>query len=102
MQNIRTQIYLPEDLRRDIDKYRSETGQTLAAYLREAAEEKVKKSKRRKTDLKKLVDEIFAKPIISKEKAEQWIREIREERKAHDKRLKQRWSKAFQKANVPS
>ena len=34
----RTQIYLPEDLRQEIDRQRRLTGESLAEYLRSAAE----------------------------------------------------------------
>lgn len=57
-QNLRTQIYLPRDLRGEIDKQRAQTGESLAEYLRKAAEEKVKKDKKRGIDLKSLAEEV--------------------------------------------
>jgi len=61
--SLRTQIYLPKDLREQIDKDRLVTGESLAEYLRKAAKLRVKKEKKKKQDLKKLVEEIFSKPI---------------------------------------
>ncbi len=56
---LRTQIYLPEDLRKEIDRARSLSGETRAEYLRKAAEEKLKKDKKKKADLKKLAEEVI-------------------------------------------
>lgn len=81
----RTQIYLPEDLRREIDRSRRESGESLAQYLRKAAEQRLKTGKKRKTDLKKLVDLLGS---VSKEESGwkginvmEWQREIRKDRK---------------------
>ncbi|MBI2086243.1 hypothetical protein HYT74_02795 [Candidatus Daviesbacteria bacterium] len=84
MQNIRTQIYLPEDLRQEIDKQRYQTGESLAQYLRTAAEERVKINKKRKVELKKLADELGKE--VKKSGWEgidvlKWQREIRKDRK---------------------
>lgn len=85
MQNIRTQIYLPADLRQEIDKQLHQTGESLAEYLRKAAEQRLKAGKKRKVDLKKL-----AELLGSVSKAEsgwkginvmEWQREIRKDRK---------------------
>lgn len=85
MQNIRTQIYLPEDLRQEIDKQRHQTGESLAEYLRKAAEQRLKAGKKRKADLKKLADLLGS---VSKEESGwkginvmEWQREIRKDRK---------------------
>ena len=81
---LRTQIYLPEDLREKIDEQRAQTGESLSDYLREAAKERVVKTKERKEGLKKLAKEVL-KPVkksgwdgvdITK-----WQREIRKDRK---------------------
>jgi len=81
---LRTQIYLPEDLREKIDKERARSGESLADYLRKAAEERVEKSQNRKEDLKKLAKEIF-KPVKKSGwenvDAVKWQREIRRDRK---------------------
>lgn len=54
---LRTQIYLPEDLKEEIDSARRFTGESLSDYLRKAALERTKKDKKRKVDLKKLAKE---------------------------------------------
>lgn len=55
----RTQIYLSEELREEIDKLRRGSGESLAEFLRKAAEEKIAMSKKKKVDLKKLADEFI-------------------------------------------
>lgn len=94
MQNIRTQIYLPEDLRQQIDRDRSKSGESLAQYLRKAAEQRLEKQRTEKADLKKLADEVIGSLKISQVEAEEWIKEIREDRKSSDKRLEKRWAEA--------
>lgn len=100
----RTQIYLPQELRKEIDRQRSLTGESLAEYLRQAAEARLKKDKSRKADLKKLADEVIGslKGTIIKEEAVQWIKEIREDRRLADERLDKRWVKAHKKKHVSS
>ena len=85
MQNIRTQIYLPEDLRQEIDRQRRQTGESLAQYLRKAAEQRLKVGKKKKAKLKKLADLLGS---VSKEESGwkginimEWQREIRKDRK---------------------
>lgn len=89
----RTQIYLPYDLRREIDKARALSGESLAEYLRKGAEIKLKQDKKRKADLKKLADEVIGSLKISDDEAKQWIKEIREDRRLSDERLEKRWVK---------
>jgi len=81
---LRTQIYLPEDLRRKIDKHRSPK-QSLSGFIRKASEEKVEKEEKGKTNLKKLADEIFEGLDPKKSgwadiDAVEWQREIRQDR----------------------
>lgn len=98
---LRTQIYLPEDLRHEIDRDRREEGESLAEYLRKAAQERLAKRKRKKADLKKLADMIKnMMPTRTKKEAEEWIKEIREDRRLSDERLERRWAEASKKANV--
>lgn len=81
---LRTQIYLPEDLRREIDSARRFTGESLSDYLRKAAAERTKKDKKRKVDLKKLAKEITAgveKSGWEGIDVNKWQREIRKDRK---------------------
>lgn len=90
----RTQIYLPEQLRAEIDKNRRESGESLAEYLRKAAEKRIKTDKKKKTDLKKLAEEVIGSLKISQKEAEKWIREVREDRRLTDERLEKRWAQA--------
>ncbi len=90
----RTQIYLPEELRREVDVLRRETNERLAQYAREAINDRVKKDKKKKVDLKKLAMEVIGSLKISQEEANEWIREIREDRKLSDERLERRWADA--------
>lgn len=80
----RTQIYLPKDLRQAIDRDRREQKESLAEYLRKAAEERLARRKKQKTDLKKLAEEFTAG--VTKSGWEgidvlKWQREIRKDRK---------------------
>lgn len=80
----RTQIYLPEDLREEIDRLRKAHGESLADYLREAAKERVKKDKKRKIDLKKLAEEVTSgvkKSGWEDIDIDKWQRELRKDRK---------------------
>ena len=96
----RTQIYLPEELRREIDAARRWSGKSLSDYLREAAEEKTVKDKKEKEKYKKLAKSFmeFAKSNPrTKESAEAWTRQVREDRKREDKHWLKRWSEAINK-----
>lgn len=95
----RTQIYLPSDLRQEIDRQRRQSGESLADYLREAAKERVEKEKKRKADLKKLAEEVIGSLKISEKEANEWIREIREDRRLSDERLEKRWAQAQTRRN---
>lgn len=80
----RTQIYLPEELRKEIDKYRNAKGESLAEYIRKATEVRVRKHKQEKKDLQKLAAEITSG--VKKSGWEdidviKWQREIRKDRK---------------------
>lgn len=88
----RTQIYLPEDLRREIDKNRRESGESLAEYMRKAAKKRIEEDQKKKADLKKLADEVIGSLKISQKEAEEWIEEIREDRRLADERLEKRWA----------
>lgn len=81
---LRTQIYLPSDLRQEIDRQRRQTGESLAEYVRKAAEERAKVGKRRKAELKKLAEDLGKG--VKKSGWEgidvlKWQREIRKDRK---------------------
>lgn len=92
---LRTQIYLPEELRAAINKHRTH-GESLSDYMRRAAAERVRKDESKKQDLAKLADEIFgiAKGTRTKEESEAWIEEIQRDRRLHDERLMKRWERA--------
>lgn len=80
---LRTQIYLPEDLRRKIDKARS-ADESLSEYIRKSLEEKVKKEEKQKVDLKKLAKDVTSGVKISGWEGidvVSWQREIRQDRK---------------------
>lgn len=55
----RTQILIPRNLREEIEKHRSVTGETLSEYLRRSAIERIAREKKKKADLKKLADEVI-------------------------------------------
>ena len=89
----RTQIYLPDSLRREIDNYRVISGDSLAGFLREAAVEHLKRKKKRKEDLKNLADQLGSlSGTRTRREANQWIKEIREDRRLSDERLEKRWA----------
>ncbi len=82
----RTQIYLPEELRREIDMSRRRSGESLAEYMREAAKQRVEKQKKEKTDLKKLAEKVVGSVDPKKSgwygiDIDKWQREIRKDRK---------------------
>ena len=91
--SLRTQIYLPEELRKEIDSERFITGESLAGYLRKAAAERVEKERKKKLDLSRLAEETVGslKGYRSDEEIRRWLREIKEERTASDRRLKRDW-----------
>ena len=97
---LRTQIYLPEELRKEIDAARSWRGESLSDYLREAAKEKTAKDKKEKEKYKQLAKRImeFAKNNSrTKESAEAWVKEIREDRRKEDEHWEKRWEEAIRK-----
>ena len=97
---LRTQIYLPEGLRKEIDSARRWSGKSLSDYLREAAKEKTVKDKKEKEKYKKLANNFmeFAKSNPrTKESAEAWVRQIREDRKREDDHWLKRWGEAISK-----
>lgn len=80
----RTQIYLPSDLRREIDRQRHMKGESMAEYTRKALEDRIKREKKEKADLKKLAEEFTSG--VTKSGWEgidvlKWQREIRKDRK---------------------
>lgn len=92
-QSQRTQIYLPYDLRREVDKARALSGQSLAEYTRKALERSLLREKATRGDLRKLANQVIGSLKISQDEAKKWVREIREDRKRSDERLEARWAK---------
>lgn len=89
----RTQIYLPLDLRKEIDKQRRLTGESLGEYMRLATQERLKREKRRKKDLAKLAKLVASlKPTQTKKEILEWEKEIRRDREESDKRMEERWN----------
>lgn len=80
---LRTQIYLPENLRKEIDMHRA-SNESLSKYLRKAAEEKLIKDKKRTVDLKKLAKDVTSGVRVSGWEGIdviEWQRKIRKDRK---------------------
>lgn len=82
---LRTQIYLPEKLRREIDKQRAQTGESLSDYVRKAAEKRVQRNKKRKKSAQAVIREVLASMDPKKSgwrdvDVLEWQREIREDR----------------------
>lgn len=79
----RTQIYLPTELRREIDRRRAISGESLSDYLRKALRQRLEKERREKANLKKLAEEVTAG--VKKSGWEdidiiEWQRKIRKDR----------------------
>lgn len=81
---LRTQIYLPEELRKEIDKHRA-PGESLAEYVRKAVEEKAMSERKKKAELKRLAEKLGSRVKKSgwgnKADVLKWQREIRKDRK---------------------
>lgn len=80
----RTQIYLPTELRREIDKQRALSGESLSAYLRRALKQRLEKERREKANLKKLAEEVTSgvkKSGWESIDVVEWQRKIRKDRK---------------------
>ena len=90
----RTQIYLPEELRKEIDRLRKDTDESLAEYVRKATQKRVHEEKKKKVDLKKLADKVIGSLKIDEKTANRWIKEIREERRLEDEHWEKRWNQA--------
>lgn len=87
MPMLRTQISLPKNLRRRIDKDREANGESLSEYMRKAAQKRLKEKAAREKRLQKLADNFIGSLDLSqhpewstKEKVMQWQRDIRREK----------------------
>lgn len=93
----RTQIYLPEELRQEIDRARYEEGESLAEYLRKSATERLAKRKKRKVDLEKLADAFIGSSTKTDAEIQEWLDWIQEEKRLVDEKIDSRWEKARNK-----
>lgn len=96
----RTQIYLPDDLRKEVDKYRSTKGQSLAEYTRKSLEDSIEKEKTEKEYLKKLADGFIGSLKMTDQEVQEWLEEIREERRLSDEVREERLQKALVKKST--
>lgn len=80
----RTQIYLPQDLREEIDRHRRAKGESMAKYTRKALEDRLKKEKKEKCDLKKLADDFIGSSKRTDVEIQQWLYSVRESRRLSD------------------
>lgn len=94
---LRTQIYLPEDLRKEIDLARKRTGESLSDYLRKAAKDRAKKERKEKVNLKKLADEFIGSSTKTDAEIQDWLDWVREERRLSDEVREERLQKALKK-----
>ena len=84
---LRTQISLPEKLRREIDKDRRRRNESLSEYLRKAAKSRMAGEREKKARLAKLANEVIGKLDLSKyphwsteRKIPNWQRKLRREK----------------------
>ncbi|MBI3103701.1 hypothetical protein HYZ05_02050 [Candidatus Daviesbacteria bacterium] len=94
---LRTQIYLPEDLRQDIDRITKDSNQSLAEYARNAIEKEVKKDKKRKVDLAKLASDFIGCSTRTDAEVQEWLDWVREERRLSDEVREERLQRALKK-----
>lgn len=94
---LRTQIYLPKELRREVDVLRKETNESMAQYAREAIDDRVKKDKKRKVDLKKLADAFIGSSTRTDAEIQEWLDWVREERRLSDEVREERLQRALKK-----
>lgn len=93
----RTQIYLPSDLRQEIDIARREEGESLAEYLRKAAEERLATKQKKKVDLKKLADAFIGSSTKTDAEIQEWLDWIQEEKKLVDEKIDSIWEETRNK-----
>lgn len=98
----RTQIYLPYDLRREVDRARALNGESLAEYTRKALERNLQREKATRADLKKLADKVVGAAKGTRTKAEvlKWEQEIRRDRRLADQQWESRWDEAVKNVSA--
>ena len=94
----RTQIYLPDDLRKKIDNYLALSRDSLAGFLRKAATERLKGERNRKEDLKNLADNFVGSSMKTDKEIQKWLDSVREERRLADEVREERLQKILKKA----
>lgn len=93
----RTQIYLPEELRTEVDRLRKDTKESLAEYAREAIKERVKRDKKKKVNLKKLADAFIGSSTKTDAEIQEWLDWIQEEKKLVDEKIDSKWEEVRHK-----
>ena len=80
--SLRTQVFLPRDLRARVDGARAATGESLAAYLRLAINKRLAAERLRRVSLTRLADEVVGadKKTLTKAEVVLWQRQIRRDR----------------------
>lgn len=93
----RTQIYLPEELRKEIDRLCYAKGESVAEYTRKALEDRIKKEKRKKADLKDLAEKFVGSSTKNEEEIQEWLDWVREERRLSDEVRTERLRRVLKK-----
>lgn len=93
----RTQIYIPDELRMEIDTLRKEARKSLSEYTRVALEDRVKKDKKKKVDLKILADAFIGSSTKTDAEIQKWLDWVRDERRLSDEVREKRLQKALKK-----
>lgn len=70
-------------MRQQIEQARALSGESMAEYLRRAAEERLRRQNKRAEELAKLADEVVGsvKRNISRKEVTRWQREMRRDRR---------------------
>lgn len=93
--SVRTQIYLPKKLKEEIERQSRQNGNSMAEFLRQAAEEKIENSKRKEESLQELAKRVFGGPPRQTAKEiEKRIKQIREDRRRDDEHMLKRLREA--------
>lgn len=82
--SLRTQIILPKQLRQEIEQARNQSGESMAEFLRVAAEERLRRQQKRKEDLAKLADEVVGavkRPSLTTREVIRWQRAMRRDQR---------------------
>lgn len=88
---------MPEDLRKEIDRYRYAQGESMAEYIRQALKDRIKREKKEKTDLKKLAEDFIGSSTKTDAEIQQWLDDVREGRRLADEVREERLQKALKR-----